>query len=357
MNNYTDREMCDMHFVYGVADGNAEAARRIYQERYPDRHVPCARTFVRIHERLNETGSFKKRGAGNGRPAAVPLHVEEAVLHAVEEDPTTSTRKIAANLNISNVQVWRILKNQLLYPYHIQRVQALLPADFPQRLAMCQWFQHKITQNPRFLESVLFTDEANFSREAIINFHNNHVWAEENPHTIVQGNYQQKFSLNVWAGIVGNYLIGPYFLPDRLTGQSYRHFLEEELPMLLEDVPYQIRNEMWFLHDGCPAHFSLLAREFLNQEYPNRWIGRGGPQAWSPRSPDLNMLDYFLWGHLKSLVYTTPVNTVEELRDRIVESCNTIRNTPGIFQRVRESLNRRLEACVNVDGGHFQQFL
>lgn len=35
-----------------------------------------------------------------------------------------STRKITATLNISLVLVWRILLHHLMYPYHIQRIQA-----------------------------------------------------------------------------------------------------------------------------------------------------------------------------------------------------------------------------------------
>ncbi|PNF27274.1 hypothetical protein B7P43_G05160, partial [Cryptotermes secundus] len=31
-------------------------------------------------------------------------------------------------------------------------------------------------------------------------------------------------------------------------------------------------------------------------------IGRGGPVTWSPRSPDLTPLDYFLWGYVKNSV-------------------------------------------------------
>jgi len=34
-----------------------------------------------------------------------------------------------------------------------------------------------------------------------------------------------------------------------------------------------------------------------------RWIGRGGPIPWPPRSPDLNSLDFFFWGYLKETVY------------------------------------------------------
>ncbi|KYM78247.1 hypothetical protein ALC53_11315 [Atta colombica] len=29
------------------------------------------------------------------------------------------------------------------------------------------------------------------------------------------------------------------------------------------------RNEIWFMHDGAPAHFSRTVREFLNNNYIN----------------------------------------------------------------------------------------
>ena len=37
----------------------------------------------------------------------------------------------------------------------------------------------------------------------------------------------------------------------------------------------------------------------------DRWIGRGGPTVWPPRSPDLTPMDYFLLGHIKALIYVT----------------------------------------------------
>jgi hypothetical protein len=41
---------------------------------------------------------------------------------------------------------------------------------------------------------------------------------------------------------------------------------------------------------------SVAMCKLLNRMYPNRWIGRGGLRYWTPRSPDLNPLDFFLWG-------------------------------------------------------------
>lgn len=212
-------------------------------------------------------------------------------------------------------------------------------------------------ENHNFVNSVLFTDEANFSRNAIMNIHNNHVWSQENPHATVETRFQHNFSVNVWAGIIDDYLIGPYFLPQRLNGETYCHFLINELPALLEEVPLAIRQNMWFMHDGAPPHFALNVREFLNDSFPGRWIGRGGPRLWPPRSPDHNPLDFFLWGYLKSLVYTTPVENLEDLQNRILQGCDVIRNTPGIFESVRQSMRRRIAACLMARGAHFQHLL
>jgi hypothetical protein len=54
------------------------------------------------------------------------------------------------------------------------------------------------------------------------------------------------------------------------------------------------------------------------------WIGRRGPIAWPPRSPDLTLLDFFLWGYIKDLVYQTKVQDVAELRRRITAACETV---------------------------------
>lgn len=60
MPNFTNSEMADMHFIYGLANGNAREARRLYMERYPNRIIPNHKIFSSIHRRLVETGTLKK---------------------------------------------------------------------------------------------------------------------------------------------------------------------------------------------------------------------------------------------------------------------------------------------------------
>jgi hypothetical protein len=47
-------------------------------------------------------------------------------------------------------------------------------ADFPAQEALYHWFLQEYVVNPFFVSSVPFTDKADFSRDGIINFHNNH---------------------------------------------------------------------------------------------------------------------------------------------------------------------------------------
>ncbi|EZA62157.1 hypothetical protein X777_06106 [Ooceraea biroi] len=144
---------------------------------------------------------------------------------------------------------------------------------------------------------ILWTDEATFTRRGIFSSHNSHVWAHNNPRTTRRRNFQHEFRCNVWMGMLHDLLIGPFFLPDRLNGESFRRFLSNDLPILMENVPLQFRQNSWIRLDGCPSHYARQVRNWLDEHYAHRWIGRGGPVFWPPRSPDLTPFDFLLTIH------------------------------------------------------------
>jgi len=102
-------------------------------------------------------------------------------------------------------------------------------------------------------------------------------------------------------------------------------------------------------HDGAPAHFAVQVRTDLAQRFGHRWIARGGAVSWPPRSPDLTSLDFFLWGHVKSLVYETPVETEQDLIGQITAAFEIIQNEYQIFNQVRLNHVRRLNRCIQVE--------
>ena len=311
-----------------------------------------------VCQRVRDTGSVipQCRNRGNQRPADI-IQKEEQMLNLVDENPGASSREIGRQVGVSHWTVLRTFREQLLYPYHVQRVQCLLPNDYPPRVIFCEWLQQQCAQNQHFLSNILVTDEACFTRNGIMNFHNTHTWAVENPKTIQQRAFQHRFSINVWAGIIGDHLVGPFVLPDRLTGRTYERFLQDDLPTLLDEVPLQTRRTMWFLHDGAPPHISREVRRHLHRTYPDRLIGRFGHIHWPARSPDLNPLDFYFWGDMKGRVYKSEIGTVDELRDRIFRAADQIRNNRDILRKVWENWLRRTAACIEANGSHFEHHL
>jgi hypothetical protein len=110
---------------------------------------------------------------------------------------------------------------------------------------------------------------------------------------------------------------------------------------------------MLYTHDGKRHTLAVMCEV----SYHDRGIGRGGPTAWPPRSPDLNPLDLYLWGHLNTLVYAAPVDNEETHHRRIVDACQTIPNYRGVFLWMRRTLMRRVEARIEYNGGHSEHLL
>jgi hypothetical protein len=48
-------------------------------------------------------------------------------------------------------------------------------------------------------------------------------------------------------------------------------------------------------------------------------------------------MDFFVWGHIKALIYTSPFDSEEDLLAHIVEAAATITQQPGIFERTSVS--------------------
>lgn len=343
-------EMVNMIFVLGECQKNPLLASRVYAARYPDvEKKPRPEAFASLLERFQETGNvaFRKR------QVIEKLVTNEdnslTVLLTVQENPNVSTKEIERMTDIERTSVKRILKQNKYHAYHIELHQELYERDFLQRQNFSILFLNMIWDNPGFVDNVLFSDEATFKSNGLVNKHNLHYYSTENPHWIRQIDNQRKWSINVWGGIIGNYVIGPYFFEENVTGEVYLNFLRNELPVLLENVPLRERQTLWFQQDGAPPHYHRHVRRFLNNWKPDRWIGRGGPVGWPARSPDLTPLDFFLWGHVKGEVYKEVPTTVEDMKIRIRESFQNI--SLQTLRNVNRSFMERLEMCLQQNGG------
>lgn len=143
--------------------------------------------------------------------------------------------------------------------------------------------------------------------------------------------------------------IGPFFKPATVNGDRYLKMLQDFF--LPKWNALQGSQHFHFMQDGAPPHFSLAVRAFLDQHLGNRWVGRGVQPtnlSWPPRSPDLTPCDFFLWGHIKELVYSRKPQSYYELVLYITEAFDSI--DVATLQRVFDSIPNRYAQCVRENG-------
>ena len=85
----------------------------------------------------------------------------------------------------------------------------------------------------RFLKNIVFSDESTFMLNGTVNRHNCRYWSDENPHWMRETHTQYPEKVNVWAGIFGNRIIGPYLIEYDLSVSQYLYLLENQI------VPYE----------------------------------------------------------------------------------------------------------------------
>ena len=78
---------------------------------------------------------------------------------------------------------------------------------------------------------------------------------------------------------------------------------------------------------------------------------------WPPNSPDLNPLDFCVWGIVlqKYERYSPRPTNVAELKEVLQEIWNSL--PLEVLQKAVLSFRKRLQACIRAEGGHFEYLL
>ena len=105
-----------------------------------------------------------------------------------------------------------------------------------------------------------------------------------------------------------------------------------------------------FQQDGAPAHGARLAQDWL-AAHCSDFIDK---DSWPPNSPDLNPLDYHVWGAMldKFDKLNPKPQTVPELKRTLQTIWNDL-SQDAICKAVL-LFRKRLDACVKAGGGHFR---
>ena len=219
-----------------------------------------------------ETGSILDRKR-SGRPS-IDEETVDAVRVAFHRSPRKSIRVASNELAIPRSTVHKVLHKRLrLHAYKLQIVQALKPDDRPRRAAFAEEILQRIDDDNGYLNSVCFSDEATFHVSGKVNKHNIRIWGSQNPCEVLERERGSP-KINVWCGLMHNQIIGPFiFAESTITANIYLDMLKHYVVPQLEEFQPRVVFQL----DGAPPHWGLIVRDFLNETFPNRWIGRNGP--------------------------------------------------------------------------------
>ncbi|GFY67140.1 uncharacterized protein TNIN_44781 [Trichonephila inaurata madagascariensis] len=146
-----------MHLAYGETKGNGREARRLYKQWFPARSIPSHPTFPVLPNYCEKPVRLPSQTTMQD----VCEVLEERVLTRFEAAPSTSTWGCGGP--VVKPKVWRIVHDECMHPYHVQKVQSLYTDDYPRQADFVQWMLGMKNNDPRYPAFALFSDEAKFS--------------------------------------------------------------------------------------------------------------------------------------------------------------------------------------------------
>jgi len=94
-------------------------------------------------------------------------------------------------------------------------------------------------------------------------------------------------------------------------------------------------------------HYTATAR--------NAGLHWSTPDLWPSNSPDLNQVDYKVWGVMQDRVHECRMNSVDELKLRLVDVWNSLQQ--NVIDAAINEWRKRLRQCMHADEQHVEHLL
>ena len=96
----------------------------------------------------------------------------------------------------------------------------------------------------------------------------------------------------------------------KINSEYYRN---ELLDYMLPEMSNLSGGDYIFLQDGARSHTSKASIAYLDENCP-QYVKL---EFWPPNSPDLNVLDFAVWGDFESKIWKSKPTDVESLKEAI----------------------------------------
>ena len=314
-------------------------------------------------QHIDSTGDItRKEGSGRPRTVRIEATIDEVgeLIHSQEDHPNThmTPSEISAHLGVSESSVRRIVSEDIrLKPLKKITNQSLSEGDIAKRLERCNKLICKYTN--KVLESAFFSDEKIFKVQQHYNHQNDRVYvskdtlaSEVSAKRIQQGRtgFPKSIMVSVSVSKLGKTSIHFVEPGCKVNAEYYRGTLLKdmipEMDKLSKKQPYL------FMQDGARSHTAKDTMAFLRSQH---YLEVLEPDMWPPNSPDLNPVDFCIWGVLGANVYRgRRITDLDQLKDAICEEWEKF--PQETIDNAIDSYRQRLRQVVAENGGHIEHY-
>lgn len=158
----------------------------------------------------------------------IPDNVQQYICANMKFNSRNQPKRLAHELGISDRSVRKILKSNGYKRYKPQFHQQLINNDNQRRLQFCTRMRNGPGIIPP-IDDICFSDEATVYIRDEPNRQLVRFWSRSRPDAaVIASRTQYQAKVNVWAGLVGSRIIGPYIIDGNLNGPKYEQLLRNE---------------------------------------------------------------------------------------------------------------------------------
>jgi hypothetical protein len=308
--------------------------------------------IYRVCRRLKEGKAVDNRHLSGRRRFVRTASMVKRVRERIRRHPQRSARRMACQLGISDGLLRRIIKEDLgLKPYKKRKVHGLTDAQKEKRLVRSKQLLERHGSSD--LEQLVFSDEKLFSVQEKLNSQNTCIYSlsiEDIPeHLRTVQRFQSEDKVMVWCAVSKKGKFPLVFVESGVKINAQYYIANILDPILKEHSKVIYSEQHWtFQQDSAPAHKAKITQAWCRNNCPN-FISS---TDWPPSSPDLNPLDYSIWGILEARVNAIRHRSIDSLKASLIRewdklSIDTVRAAIDIWPN-------RLKNVIKQHGGRFE---
>lgn len=297
---------------------------------------------VRRYRATGNKENFKK--PGKKRTVRTPA-VIKVVRERIRRNCERSANQLAKDMKMSRYSMQKLLKEDL-------KCKPLKKRKMHGITTKCKVKRHirsKMLLSWHAGDEIVFSDEKLFVLQMPVSVQNDRLWcpsvklAPANKRNICR--YQSASAVMVWGAISSRGKL-PLIFIDKGVKINAQYYLNEVLMNVVKPATTTMYGNDYFCfqQDGAPSHTAKIVQAWCTENLPD-FISK---DEWPPSSPDLNPLDFCIWGYMLKELKNYSYTTISDFKIVIAKIWDKIPD--HVVRASVSSFEKRLKLVVQAKG-------